>query len=284
MARRRKGHDEGDYSGSNWETTYADMMSLLLTFFILLFAYSTIDVQKFKEAVISLQAALGVLPGSPGVLDQFDLPAPQEPSQLGSLARQDQGLLKVMAKLDKYFKEKGLGDRVRLELESRGLVIRFTDTVLFDLGKAELKPDAKAVLAEIASILRTIGNEIIIEGNTDNIPLKDTAIYPTNWELSTARATTVLRYFVETTHLDPARFSAMGYGEYRPVVPNTSDENRARNRRVDIVVVREPQPVETSEGAGEAPADAQQSSSGTDVPSGENRVPTQERERQGGLE
>lgn len=282
MARRRKGQEEGDYSGSNWETTYADMMSLLLTFFILLFAYSTIDAQKFKEVVISLQAALGVLPGSPGVIDQFDLPVPKEPTQIGGLAQHDQGLLKVMAKLEKYFKEKGLSDRVRLELESRGLIIRFTDTVLFDLGKAELKPDAKAVLAEIANVLRTIDNEIIIEGNTDDIPLKDTAIYPTNWELSTARATTVLRYFVETMHLDPARFSAMGYGEYRPVVPNTSDENRARNRRVDIVVVRELQPVEAPAGVSEAPTDAQKSSSGTDVLAGEKQVPAQE--RQEGLE
>ena len=131
----------------------------------------------------------------------------------------------------------GLESAFSLENVERGVVIHFTDRVLFDLGKAELKPEAKEVLQLVAQELKAWPNHIRVEGHTDNLPIR-TAPYPSNWELSTARATEVLRYLIDVGGLAPERMSAAGYGEYRPIAPNDSEEGRAKNRRVDIVLLR----------------------------------------------
>jgi chemotaxis protein MotB len=131
----------------------------------------------------------------------------------------------------------GLSTAVTVQHEERGLVVRFADQVFFDLGKADLKPEALAILNKIGPILKDIPNPIRIEGHTDNLPIK-TAQFPSNWELSVHRATSVIRYMVEELDFDPTKLSAAGYGEYRPVRPNDSAENRAMNRRVDIVIMR----------------------------------------------
>lgn len=239
--RRRKSssHEEGGGTPA-WMLTYGDLMSLLMCFFVLLFAFSSIDVIKFREAVVSLQGALGVLTGGPKLLNPGELPKTPEPS-----AQEQQAGKKVMAirtvakKLENYIEAKGLQGKVSLTLEKRGLVIRFMDSVLFDLGRADLKVEARVILREVAGILYTVPNNIQIEGHTCDLPIRSNAAYPTNWELSTARATSVLRYLVEVVGMPPERLSAAGYGQYRPVVPNTSEENRRRNRRVDVVVLGE---------------------------------------------
>ena len=110
--------------------------------------------------------------------------------------------------------------------------------MLFDLGKADLKPESIKVLDIISTLIPSISNEIMVQGHTDNIPISS-GTYKSNWELSTARAITVLRYFIETKGFDPTRFSATGYGEYKPLVDNSTEENRAINRRVDILIVQQ---------------------------------------------
>jgi chemotaxis protein MotB len=213
-------------------------MSLLLAFFIMLFVFSTVDIVRFREAVISLQAALGILTGGPRFLDPGELPnSVESPSQLDTDTSQVDELMELKTRLQSYLHQEGLDSRVHIELNRRGLLLRFTDTVLFDLGKAVLRPDSRKLLAGLVKFIAPIPNQIIVEGSTDDIPLRENAEYPTNWELSTARATTVVRYLVEEMGLEPQRLSAAGYGEYRPVLPNTSDSNRAQNRRVDIVIV-----------------------------------------------
>ena len=238
--RRRKRNDESGGSQPSWMTTYSDLMSLLLTFFIMLFAFSSIDMQRFREALISLQGALSVLSGGPALLEPGEMPIPpDDPSQIGddtmSQARTD--LVIIKGQLEQYLEEKGLRGKVHVEMNKRGLLIRFTDTVLFDLGMTTLRPDSRMLLRDLAKFIGPIQNEVVVEGHTDNVPLRRGAQYETNWELSTARATTVVRYFIEELGLSPKRFSAAGYGEYRPVLPNTSYANRELNRRVDILII-----------------------------------------------
>lgn len=123
-----------------------------------------------------------------------------------------------------------------VEMNERGLVIRVLESTLFELGSADIKPEARQTLDLIATQLVEVPNQIRIEGHTDNLPIS-TARFPSNWELSTARASSVVRYLITNHGLPPDQVSALGFGEYRPLVPNDTPQNRARNRRVDIVIL-----------------------------------------------
>jgi chemotaxis protein MotB len=237
--RRRFREEEKQNGAPGWMVSYADMTQLLLTFFILLFALSSIDALKFRQAALSLQGALGVLPAGTGILD-VGYVAPMSPS-----LRPDEygnAELVAMEMVQSAFKEyihgQSLTDSVRLELTERGLVVSFMDKVLFDVGDAELRTEARQVLREVAVILHKIPNDMRIEGHTCDLPIR-TSKFPSNWELSTSRACSVLRCFIEETRLQPERFSAMGYGEYRPKVPNTDETSRSLNRRVDVVILKD---------------------------------------------
>jgi chemotaxis protein MotB len=126
---------------------------------------------------------------------------------------------------------------IQVNLDERGLVIRFVEGVLFDSGKADIKNEARAILDKIAPLLIDTHRHIRIEGHTDNLPI-NTREFPSNWELSTARAVNVVKYFIEKHNFSPYILSAAGYGEYRPIAPNDSDKNRALNRRVDIIILK----------------------------------------------
>jgi len=222
-----------------WMTTYADMVTLLLTFFVLLYSFSTLDVQKFRAIIAAFQGTLGVLDGgktisnvpavNEGTLDidtAYDI-SQQEIQQIEELYEQVQGMI-----------AKGqLPGTVELIKDERGLVVRFADRAFFDLGKADIRADALPVLEAIAEVLRPLPNHVRVEGHTDNLPI-NTDRFPSNWELSTTRATNVIRFMIEEKQLDPERLSAAGYGEYRPVDTNETIEGKARNRRVDLVILR----------------------------------------------
>ncbi len=121
-------------------------------------------------------------------------------------------------------------------MTQRGLVIRFTGQLLFNLGEADIREEGEDVLLRVADIIREVPNDVLVEGHTDNLPI-NTPEFPSNWELSTARATRVIRYFIENEDIDPDRLSASGYSEYQPLRPNDTPENRAENRRVEIVLL-----------------------------------------------
>ena len=217
-----------------WMVTYGDMMSLLLCFFVLLFSFSTIDVVKFRDVIIELQGALGVLSGGPMVLNLGDIPARRMTENLSA----SQSRLKhVQETIQKEAEQEGFQDAIQTTLDERGLMIRFTDTVLFDLGKADIKPVALPVLATVAQEIAGIANPVRIEGHTDPTPIH-TPQFPSNWELSTARATAIVHYLMEEGGVSPERLSAAGYAFYHPVVPNNTPENRARNRRVDMIILK----------------------------------------------
>ena len=232
-------------NSERWLLTYADLMNLLLILFIILFAMSQVDSEKFQQLSQSLSSAFGngnppstiqggkagnSLISMPGVLPSPVIPSTQE----------DQQFDETVKEVDNIVKEQGLDGNVSVNMQERGIVISIRDKVLFKSGSAEIEKDSEADITKIGQdILAKIpGKSIRIEGHTDNNPIKSNQ-FPSNWELSSARATNVLRLLVEKAGLDPKNTSAVGYGEFTPVVPNTSDENRAINRRVDIVILRD---------------------------------------------
>jgi chemotaxis protein MotB len=143
---------------------------------------------------------------------------------------------KIKESIMEFLREKGADDKVSMEVTPRGLVISLQDTEFFESGKATVRPDSMLVLDHISAAIGQYSNSVRIEGHTDNAPIK-TSLFPSNWELSTARATNIVHYLVTTHALPPERLSAIGYGEFRPIADNTSDEGRKKNRRVDVVLL-----------------------------------------------
>jgi len=220
--------------------TFSDMMTLLLTFFVLLLSMASLDQQKIKEAIGSLQGSLGVLQGGTKtevnireLIPSFEI---VEVSRRKLIERNFDEVRKWLTKLK-------MEEKVRADRTEQGILIHVNSQVLFQIGAAEVNPEAIAVLHEIAEVLRSNKAEVRIEGHTDNVPIH-TERYPSNWELSTARAVKVLRYFVEKEKMDPLRFSAVGYGDTRPIASNETPEGRAKNRRVTLVLNYPEDPLE----------------------------------------
>lgn len=234
MSRRKKKAEQQNGSPA-WMTTFSDLMTLLLTFFILLFSMSSISNEKFKAAAYSLSNSL--VGGGNGILDGIIVPTedkekPVNPSDL------DPELLEMYEKVTHFVKENGLEDKVNLSADDRGIYVNMDNAILFGVESASISKEGKKVLDSIAKLLNQMNNRIMIEGYTDSIP-PVYGQYETNWELSTSRAVAVLRFLSEEKKVDPYRLSAVGYGAYRPLAPNDTPENRAKNRRVNIVVVYE---------------------------------------------
>lgn len=246
MRRRKK--PETPQGAPAWLLTYGDMVTLCLTFFVLLYSFSNLDAQKWKSVVGSLQGALGSQ--ETGILDGGTEPVGLSSSDQSNITldekslssyleyqKETQKLETIRQKLDNYLVSKDLSKQVTMTMEERGLVLRFRDSILFEKGKADLLTASTAVLGQVAEILQEIDNPVRIEGHTDDLPIQ-TSQFPSNWELSTNRATNVLRFLIKQG-LPGNRLSAVGYGEYHPIAANNSEENRQKNRRVDIVIIRE---------------------------------------------
>ncbi|MFZ7131485.1 MAG: OmpA family protein [Eubacteriales bacterium] len=240
----RKGFKKKDGMKTNangWMTTFSDLMSLLLTFFILLYSMSTIDVIKFKNISYSLQAVL-MGEGQPqiteGMKNESPIPIDENETvsedQLESTVKEE--ILVMYDKIKEFVEQENLEAEVSVQLHKNGVYIDIKDVILFESGKADIKRNGKEILNTLAKLFDQFHNEIIIEGRTDNVPMSN-ELYPTNWELSSARAIAVVRYLCEGKDIDPSRLSAIGYGEYRPVVPNDSVEHKAQNRRVNILIL-----------------------------------------------
>ena len=212
--------------------TYADTITLLLTFFILLYSFSTTDNEKLKLIAAALK---GQITGIPMKLEDVpDIEDEEKEQGIGEKSPYQILLEDIQEIIDKN----GLTDTVKIREEDAGVVLQLSESILFDLGKADLKADSTLVLEVISGLIPAIENEIMVQGHTDNIPISS-GTYKSNWELSTSRAVNVVKYFIETKGFDPTRFSATGYGEYRPLVDNATEENRAINRRVDILIVQQ---------------------------------------------
>ncbi len=255
MPKRKKGgHEAGLEMESGgmmrWLLTYADLITLLLAMFVILYATaSTKSTVVLQEMMAQFRAVFGPIPGNTTILpSQSSNPGenykiipgePREGGPVGGPARPTPvSLGEIVGSKHPAFQRLLGANKVSIRKESRGLVISLlTDKVLFDLGDTHIKPEMHEVLNEIADILKKESDKkIAIEGHTDDLAITTSKI-PSNWELSALRATAVVKYFVTEKGLDPSRFSAAGYAEYQPLVPNISEANRRINRRVDIVIM-----------------------------------------------
>jgi chemotaxis protein MotB len=236
MGRRSK-ELEKPVNHERWLLTYADLITLLMIFFIVMYTISNVNSKKFAQVSASISEALlgentgyfiGEVPGPLMINEDVAITG-------GKIEAAN--LKAAKEALDKYIKDQGLKGKVEVSEEERGLVISLKEALLFRIGSAELTPGARDVILKVGQVLIKLPNSLRVEGHTCNLPI-NTFQFPSNWELSTARATNVLRFLANQVGIEPERLSATGYGEFRPIVPNTSEVNRSRNRRVDIVVLK----------------------------------------------
>ena len=208
--RRRKKEEEHE-NVERWLISYADFITLMFTFFAALYALSSMDKAKVEKFSGSLREAFKVI----------EEPIPLYEEKTKALMEDLRNNIKDVA-------------GVSVKTDPRGVVVTFSDAVLFASGAAEIKQEAFGVLEKLSKSLNTAPGRIVIEGHTDNVPIS-AGKYTSNWELSTARAASVLNVFIKNG-LDPNRFSIAGYGEYRPLTGNDTEDGRAKNRRVELVI------------------------------------------------
>lgn len=225
--RKRVKREEDHENVERWMVSYADFVTLLFCFFTAMFAISNIDTEKLGKFVDSMRLAFNVS-GSRGnafsVIEGIQIFVPADidietevKDTLGVLITESKGSLDV-------------------KRDRRGVVISVADKMFFESGDAALKEDSKGVLDKVASTLTRYPRIIRIEGHTDNVPINNKK-FPSNWELSAARAINVAKYFLNSHNIPPGRISTIGYAEFKPVAPNDTPEGRAKNRRVDIVLL-----------------------------------------------
>jgi len=256
---KEKKHSEEE-GGEAWLLPYSDLMTLLLAVFIVLFAVSKVDQTKAEE--IS-NAFKGMFESSSGVMSEGEGSViPREPNgvdemkgetgentEAGNAVSQEEleaflgkyevnNLQELQTRLDAIFEHEEMSDLVSTNVDLRGLVITLNNAIVFNSGSADIKPEYESSLIKIADIIRLVNNHIRVEGHTDNRPI-NTSTYPSNWELSTARAAGVVRLFIEKGKIAPERVVAVGYGEYKPVADNSTEEGKEKNRRIDIIVLSE---------------------------------------------
>lgn len=244
-----------------WLITYADLITLLLAFFVIMYAMSSVDATKYEMMAKSLEVALGMEKTGQGLVADMsgqqqgndrstakkegenkkraESPAPKVDALVDMKeAKENRELSYMMKRIKEYTDEKKIVGNLSTTTDGRGLVVNLSDSVLFESGKADLSPKAKGILDAIADILLDSEKHIKVEGHTDNVPIRNER-YPSNWQLSTDRATNVIMYWIEKHPEASGRLSAAGYGEHRTIAKNDTAAGRAKNRRVDIIVLRD---------------------------------------------
>jgi Flagellar motor protein len=239
MARKRK-KNGGQLSGDEWLGTFSHTITIVLIFFILLFSFSSINDNKLKGVSEAFNNI--VKSGGTAVLSnkQSDSEIDKDNTSKSTTEKIDTASTnankQMLSKINDFIKENNLENITSIKNDDRGIIIELKDTILFESEKADLVPGSKDVLDKLSTFLSSINNQIIIEGHTDNVPINNYK-FSSNWELSSIRAVNVVRYFTEVKKIEPSRFQASGYGEFKPLVDNSTPENRAKNRRINILIV-----------------------------------------------
>ncbi|MFC7679268.1 flagellar motor protein MotB [Paenibacillus sp. GCM10028914] len=255
--RRRKQSSSGEGQQDRWMITYADLITLLLIFFVIMYAMSRLDTEKYKLVTDSLQHTFqsgdSILEQGSGITGTADTekhknPTPQatgekdpEPLTERELAfrQQEEELAEFMNVIKQYVTDNQLENDIFISDEPQGIAITLSDRFLFSPGRAELKDGADPVLGKLASLFSGLNTTVSIEGHTDTVPVGQYSAYKDNWELSGARAMSVLRYFLDVSKLNPESFQYAGYADTRPAADNDTAQGRQKNRRVEITVLRQ---------------------------------------------
>lgn len=217
--------------------TFADMMSLLLTFFVLLLSFAEMDVEKFKDALGSINSALGFTSGGTGMLQHTTSPTSFEKPMTTSVSQPQTPISNnetITKELNEIVSSYGLQDDVEIKSSERGVILRVRGKLFFNPGTATLRYESQPVLDKIAELMKQHTSKVSIEGHTDNIPISG-GTYSNNWELSTARAYSTLKFLQENEDVNVKNINIAGFGDTHPIAPNDTPEGRAKNRRVEFV-------------------------------------------------
>lgn|SRR5690625_473307 len=247
MSNKRK-KNKNEKIDDSWLLPYADMLTLLLALFIVLFAMSEVDVRKFERLAYIFQSEF--MSGS-GVIDDGETIISEETSEYIEAGKEDEEideitdeglqeyekLLAMQERIEEYIALNSLTDTLGTKLTGEGLLITVRTDITFDTGSAKVKPQGEEIAKEIANLLQTDSpHEIVVNGHADDRPMHNEE-FASNWELSAMRAIQFLYLLLDYSDIDEKWFSARGYGEFQPIVPNTSEENRAINRRVEVLIL-----------------------------------------------
>ena len=258
MARKKRKEYHEEHADETWLVPYSDILTLLLALFIVLFASAQVDTKKMEQMRASFNIAFS---GSTALLESPKPPQPENgstappipnlPTVMESVGATNEKkaymqetaqLVETKKKLDKYIADNGLGNDLVTLLTDDGLMIRIKDTALFPSGSATLRPESRRFGEQIAKLLTPLTQKVTVSGHTDIMPI-NTGEFPSNWELSSRRGVNFMRFLLaQDTGLKAERFSATGYGEYRPIANNTTEEGRAANRRVEVLIQRNYRP------------------------------------------
>lgn len=239
-----------------WMVSYADFVTLLFAVFVTLYAMSQTDKKKVEEVIQSMQQSFGmVTAGAPSpkinVIESKQMAIVPTikpsitvlpgPSRAGATGKgkgraEEKDFRQIKSSIEAYLIKQGAQDKVSLNITRRGLIVSLKEAGFFNSGQAQIKASAYDLINTIAEVMTQYNNPLRIEGHTDNIPIS-TSQFPSNWELSAARATNGVKYLIKYFDVEPNKISSTGYGEFRPIADNSTAEGRARNRRVDIVML-----------------------------------------------
>lgn len=249
MSKRRKKKKDEVHISESWLLPYADILTLLLALFIVLFSMSSVDAQKFQRLS---QVFNGIFIGGTGVSEYNDLIPPdnsqasvgknendsdKEEKAVQFAKHEQEELERIQMKINAYMMQKNLEGKFDISLTQEGLLLTIRDNVLFESGVADVRQEDLTTAKEISELLvMDIPREIIISGHTDNVPIKN-ARFQSNWELSVMRAVNFMKIILENDALDPGLFSAKGFGEFQPIAANDNAEGKAKNRRVEVLIL-----------------------------------------------
>lgn len=220
-------------NSERWLLTYSDLITLLMIFFVVMYASSSINSTKYAKLSKSLNGVLSN--GNSGIFDETSSSLGGDPAPI-IVDAEEEKLTTLKNSIDSSLKEQGLSDYVGTEIQERGLIISLSDSIFFESGKADIKTEVKPELDKISSSLKSIDNLIRVEGHTDNVPEKSN-VFSSNWQLSAVRAANVVQYLIDVDGLPPNRLSAAGYGDTRNIASNDTKEGKSKNRRIDIVIL-----------------------------------------------
>ncbi|SHK62289.1 flagellar motor protein MotB [Desulforamulus aeronauticus] len=228
--KRREQHEE--HMDESWLVPYADILTLLLALFIVLFASSTIDSQKFNAVKESLNAALN---SGAGIMDSKSMSDQLiDKSQMSKDTIVE--LQQLKKQMDNYIQENHMNAEIETQITNNALTLTIRDRALFDSGSAVVKPQSRSLIEAMGDILQQYPKyEVLVSGHTDNQPINNRE-FESNWDLSSKRAINCMKILLENPALDPRRLVAVGYGEYRPIADNATAEGRAKNRRVEVTI------------------------------------------------
>ena len=234
MAKKHK-HEEHE-NHERWLVSYADFITLLFAFFVVMYSISSVNEGKFRSVSESIQAALRPVVSHPASQVHFDL-GDFKSSLVPSLGRKVQFIRQVQEILKKNNKDVQV-QKATVQQTDQGVVITIADSLMFESGRAEIRAEALPILENLAEIMAANASvkEVRVQGHTDNVPI-NSALFPSNWELSAVRAAMVTRAMTELYGMQPEKISAVGFGEFRPVADNLTPENREKNRRVELLIL-----------------------------------------------